>query len=226
MFTVLLMGERSDMLQYIKEQRKTGEFASYPSFEEAIHSLSVFFLQTLCTEILKEILGPEYREEKRDEYTLYIPSSSSEKSFEMILAHVQSSLQRESSLHMDGFFTFRLKNARRMIREAIQEGLHPSICEKETHASIQSVKESVTTNPKREEVVFLRVQREKISLFSKEHVYLSESPEQEDVVLGHLILLSPKRVHVIGDPACISEESRHILSQIWEDNITFFAHKS
>ena len=229
MFKIRIECEQKEWISYVHAQQieNEDEFFLFSNPEKATEILSRYLMFMIKTMELQKIMDKKWiTEEQGNDLLIHAPNTLLMEAYQLIFDSVQRYIQEHEGIHVEGFISFRLKNASGRMETAIQKA-YESYCDIDLGDSVQ-LKEIMQSQRSAEKDMFLILsEQSKMTLRGASHIYFEahvddDDYDTEDNIISHLILASPVKLHVFDPHDRLSKSIVVILRQLFEEKVIFY----
>lgn len=229
MFKLRIECEQLEWLDYVEAQNieREGKKYAFTEMQKAGEVLSRYMMYMVKNRAADELVNKKWiTNEQRNEVLLHVPNQKLMDVYAMIRTEVDVYIATNEQLTIEGFMSFRLKNAFECLRNAYKKA-YETFCDIDLGDSIQLKQIMQDQHSMENDMHLIVTDQLHMTLRSAKTIYYEAhiSPddyESEDDMISQLVMTAPKKLHVFDPHDKLSKQIVVILRQLFEEKVIFY----
>lgn len=224
MFSLRVHSDNLDFLTYLRQESTYDVkedaflFSTVEQASRVITRFILFFSKDLhLSQLSQEV---PLSKDDMNELLVYLPSEKMEKIYQFINQKILIFLSQSSFFHFEGFIQFRLRSEMDMILNLFWKAYDDFLEYSFEPSNIEFLRTFLEDQPSLEERVQVICNSDGFTIQSDSKIYIEHETE-EDTMLSHLAIISPKYVDVYEDGLTISPTFTVILTELFGKRVIF-----
>lgn len=225
MYTLRIETANDEFIRYLSQEATPNgsNFFKFETRTAACKTISRFMFYNLREISINHFIesGTLQKNHKQD-FLLYISSNDIINLLHSIQNKLTAYLCNQNTLHFEGFHVFRLKDEKLKTSSIISNALEDFYAMDQSVENLTSLQEILRTNESIEHELHIIIENDKrLVLRNSQTVLIQDVANNEDLILSHLIIRSPKLVKVHQTYGTLTKEGEILLKQLFEDKVEF-----